>query len=304
MKKESYGYLNLFITLLLFSSYEVVSKTLVGKIDPFQINFIRFLIGGVILFALLLFKGDAAISKKDFIGVTITGILIVVLSMNLLQLALYVEGAKASLVTVVYCSNPIFISMVNAIVNKEKIKLSGIIGLSVGFMGIVVVFLDKQSLNLSNYSSLLLSLSAAVVFAFYTVYGRKVTANIGSLKMNAYSFLIGSILLLPVLLINKVNPVVFDYSGIYQVIYLSFVVTGIAYITYFKGLSIVGAISGSLIFFIKPILANIIAVILLNEKLTDNLVIGAGMIILSIFIILYLPVLTQKYKLHRELYKG
>ena len=36
------GYLYLLTTIFFFSTYEVVNKVIAARIDPFQINFIRF----------------------------------------------------------------------------------------------------------------------------------------------------------------------------------------------------------------------------------------------------------------------
>jgi len=67
--------------------------------------------------------------------------------------------------------------------------------------------------------------------------------------MNAYSFLIGSLILLSVLLIKGLPAFKFDCSAWPQVVYLSVFVTGIAYLIYFMGLVRTGAGSGSVVFF-------------------------------------------------------
>ena len=294
MKKDTYGFVYLLITIIIFSTYEVVSKTIVGRVDPFQINFIRFLIGGLILFVFLLFKRDIYISRKDLLSVALLGVISVAISMNLMQLSLSVEGATASTAAVIFSSNPIFVTFFSALIEKEKIKLSRIIGLSVGILGIFTVFADKLQINLSNIVSPLLTLAAAITFALYTVIGRKASTKIGSLKMNTYSFIMGSIILVPFLILFKIPIIKFDYSAIPQVMYLSIFVTGIAYFTYFMGLSTVGASKGSLVFFVKPVMASIIAIIFLNEKVSMNLIIGMLLTIAGIFIVLYYDKFKQK----------
>ena len=160
MQNQKVGYLYLLNTVILFSTFEVVSKTLIGKVNPFQMNFIRFFTGGLLLFIFVIFKDKIKISNKDLLWVTIVGVL-------------------------------------------------------------------------------------------------------------------------------RLPVISFDYSGIYQVIYLSVLVTGLAYLTYFKGLSIVGASNGSLVFFIKPVLAGIIAIIFLKETATVNLFLGTALIITGIMVVIY-----------------
>lgn len=282
MRADRLGFPYLLTTVVLFSTYEVVSKTLVGKIDPFQINFIRFFVGGAILFFITLLKADIKIGIKDMLWVSLVGILNVTISMNLLQLSLYAEGAKASIVAVIFSSNPIFVVLFSAVINKEKISLNKVIGLIIGLIGIIVIFIEKLEIDALNFRSPLLAFFAAVAYGLYTVIGGRVSSRIGSLKMNAYSFIIGSLFLLPLLLSFHIPVATFDVTGIWQVLYLSVFVTGLAYLAYFKGLAVVGASKGSLIFFAKPVLASLIAIIFLRERPTLYLFAGTFLIIAGI----------------------
>ena len=284
MKRENYGFLCLINTVILFSTFEVISKTLVGKINPFQINFIRFLVGGIVLLVFVIIKGGSRITVKDFLWVSLIGVINVVISMNLLQLSLFDSTAKASVVAVIFSSNPIFVTIFAGLFDREEIGLVKVLGLIVGFIGIIVIFFDKIGFQSMDIRSPLLALLSAIFYGLYTVLGRKISINIGSLKMNAYSFIIGSLVLLPVLICLKTPIIHFDYSGIIQVGYLSVFVSGFAYLTYFKGLAILGASRGSLVFFIKPVLASVIAILFLKEQASINLLIGTILILSGIFI--------------------
>lgn len=296
MKKDILGYFYLLITIIFFSTLEVVSRTLVGEISPFQINFIRFLIGGIFLFGVLLIsKESICISKKDFLWVTLVGIMNVVISMNLFQLSLSNENAKASVIAVIISSNPIFVTIFSTLIEKEKIKLYKIIGLGIGILGIGIVFFQDIDMSQRDFRSPLLALSAAITFALYTVLGKKVSSKIGSLKMNAYSFIMGSIISIPLLIFLKIPIIKFESSLIIQMLYLAFFVTGVGYLTYFKGLEIIGTSKGSLVFFVKPILASILAILILKEKATFNLFIGSIFIISGIYIILFWEKIREKY---------
>ena len=98
-----------------------------------------------------------------------------------------------------------------------------------------------------------LAFMSAMFYGLYTVIARRSSLKIGSLKMNAYSFLIGSLTLLPILLILKVP------------------------VGYFH-------IRGSLVFFGKPVLASVIAMLFLKEHGSWNLLAGMALIIFGIFI--------------------
>ena len=52
------GYILLGITIFLFSTLEVVTSTLKGVIDPLQLTFLRFFIGGITLLPFVLRTKD------------------------------------------------------------------------------------------------------------------------------------------------------------------------------------------------------------------------------------------------------
>lgn len=287
MKDSRFGYLFVLITIILFSTLEVVSKTTAGVLDAFQCTFLRFLIGGIVLFIILLFKKDISISLKDVAILTGIGILNVGISMNALQFAVFRPGASAALAAIIFSSNPIFVALFSAILEKERISLSKIIGLIIGLAGIVVAFADQLTGVGGDILGPLILLFSAVVYGLYTVLGRKTAMRLGSLKMNSYSFIFGSLAMLPFLLIFNKPTFVFSLSVLPQVLYLSIFVTGLAYVTYFAGLKLVGASTGSLTFFLKPILASVLAAIFLKETITIYLVFGTVLVLSGIAIVLY-----------------
>lgn len=300
LKSNKIGYLYLLITIILFSTYEVVSKTLVNKANPFQVNFLRFFIGGVLLFFILLIKGDIAIKPKDLGHVAVLGIINVVLSMNMLQLSLNMPNSKASIAAVIFSSNPIFVTIFSAFIDRDRIRLYKVIGLMFGVFGVIMISINGMKSGALDYKSPLMALGSAVLYGLYTVLGGKVSSKIGSLKMNSYSFILGSLTLLPFLIFFKLPVFRFEYSATFQLIYLSLLVTGVAYFTYFMGLSIIGASRGSLVFFLKPVLATIFSVIILREKVTPNFVFGAILIIFGITLVLYWNKVSVQIGLKKE----
>lgn len=291
LKREIiFGYLNLIITVVFFSTYEVVNKNISKYVNLYQINFIRFFVGGLILMLFLIGK-DMRISKKSLILTTIAGILNVGISMNLLLAALMCEGSKASVVAVIFSSNPIFVALFSQIIEKEKIGIWKAVGYIIGIVGVLTISLNKLNFNefLNNKYTLLAVLSA-IVYGLYTVVGRVVSKETGSIKMNAYSFLIGSLILIPFIKFDNISIVYLNNKILIQTIYLSICVTGIAYWCYFKGLVVLGSTKGSLVFFLKPILATIIAIIVLNESITMNFIFGTFLILISLMLILEIKI--------------
>jgi len=119
--------------------------------------------------------------------------------------------------------------------------------------------------------------------------GKKLTSRIGSsTKMNCYSFLTGATVLLIVMLIIKSPVAIKSVSAFPQLVYLGIMVTGVAYIAYFKGLTITGAGRGSLLYFLKPVIASLLAIIFLAEQPTIGFVAGTALILAGLYIAILL----------------
>ncbi|WP_271628731.1 DMT family transporter [Caldicellulosiruptor sp. DIB 104C] len=281
------GILYLMITLIFFSSYEVVGKTLAGMVNPYQLNFIRFFFGGLILLPIAiknLQDKKIKLSKRDIFFLALIGIVNVVISMSCLQLGINITK-KASLAAVIFSSNPLFVALSAHFILNERLNIRKIIGMIIGIGGIVIVFYKDLIIGKDFIKGILLLILSAITYGVYTTMGKKFTQRSSSIIMNSFSFLFGSIFLLPIILLKRFSLFSMPLKAIFPMFYLTFFVTGIAYYTYFLGLTYTSAGAGSMIFFLKPILASIFASIFLSEKISINLILGTLVILLGIGIV-------------------
>ena len=89
MKHFRSGYLYILLSAVIFSTMEVVLKTVQGVFAPMQITCLRFLIGGVLLlpFALRSMKRkQTVLTKSDFGYFALVGFLCVAFAMALYQM--------------------------------------------------------------------------------------------------------------------------------------------------------------------------------------------------------------------------
>jgi drug/metabolite transporter (DMT)-like permease len=105
--------------------------------------------------------------------------------------------------------------------------------------------------------------------------------------MNSASFISGSLILMPMLYLTGQPVFNFSQSVLVPLIYLSIFVTGIAYLTYFAALREMPANVGSSVFFVKPIVASLLAVIFLGERVTPFLLLGGLLVLAGIYLTLF-----------------
>lgn len=270
------------LTAFLFSTMEVACKVAGNDLDPFQLTFIRFLIGGLILLPF----GIAEIKKKeikinhiDILKLLGVGTIGIPISMVLFQIG--IMNCNASSVSVMFSINPLFTMVCAHLLTSEKITKERTAALAVGIIGLVFIIRpwDIQEGN-SGFGTICILL-AAITFGFYTVTGKMVSQKIGSVAQAAISFLLGAAVLLIVIVIMG-RPVLEGVTdNIPIILYTSIFITGLGYYSYFTSIRLSDATTGSFAFFLKPALAPIIAVIILKETILWNTIIGIVIILIA-----------------------
>jgi drug/metabolite transporter (DMT)-like permease len=274
------GYILLGITILIFSTLEVVTSTLKGIINPLQLTFIRFFIGGFILLPFVIMKKEK-LNKNDLLFFLGLGALNIFISMGALQLSIHM--GKASTAAILISSNPIFVMFFSTLFLKEKVTFDKFACIVLGMAGISLI-IYKGNTGGDTVLSLTLALLASLTFGLYTVLGKLKSERLSTITMISISSILGSLLYIPVLLYFKLPLFYVPQASILKVAYLGIFLSGIAYITYMEALKILTASKGSMVFFLKPVLASILAIIFLGESLNAKTIIGMLLVLVGILI--------------------
>ena len=261
---------------------EVSCKIGGNELDPFQLTFLRFLIGGLVLlpFGLShLKKNEIKLMPKDFLVLTGVGVLGIPISMVLFQISIMM--CNASTVSVLICVNPFFTMVFAHIFTDEKLNRYKLIVLAIALCGIFFMLRpwDVQAGN--SALGMFLMILAAFFSGLYTIAGKTITAKIGTYAQTSLSFLLGCGVLLIIMLIAG-KPVIANVAdNIPITLYTGIFVTGIGYFCYFKSIELADAATGSFAFFLKPAIAPVIAMIVLHETVLWNTVVGIALILVA-----------------------
>lgn len=287
------AYYFVILTALLFSTMEVACKVAGNNLDPFQLTFLRFVIGGLILLPFGIAemkKKGIKLDGKDLLKLLGVGTIGIPISMVLFQIGIMNNNASSA--SVMFSINPLFTMVCAHLLTTEKVTKHRLVALMVGIVGLVFIIRpwDVQEGNTVFGAAMLLL--AAITFGFYTVTGKMVSQKIGPVAQASISFLLGSVVLLVVILIMG-RPVLDGVAdNIPIVLYTGIFVTGLGYYSYFTSIKLSDATTGSFAFFLKPALAPIIAVIVLKETILWNTFVGIGFILIAS----YMNIRFQKKK--------
>ena len=279
MKK---AYFFVVVTALLFSTMEVACKVAGNDLDPFQLTFLRFLIGGLVLLPFgmkEMKKKGVSLTLKDLAGLTGVGMIGIPVSMVFFQVGII--NSNASTASVLFSINPLFTMVVAHLLTSEKMNKNKALVLLIGIFGLFFIIKPWNMQEGNTMFGAVMLLIAAVTFGFYTVTGKIFSQRIGAIAQASISFLLGSAVLLIVILIMG-KPVLADVPDNWAIVlYTGIFVTGLGYFAYFTAIKLSDASTGSFAFFLKPAIAPVIAVICLRETILWNTYVGIGLILIA-----------------------
>ncbi|MEO0288450.1 MAG: DMT family transporter [candidate division WOR-3 bacterium] len=280
------GIVFLSLSVFLFSTMELTSKFLSNDFNFIQLTFLRFFLGTFVFIFFIAFKKDLRkelenLNIKTLLKLSSLGFVNVFISMLLLQYS--VEKGNASIAAVLIGSHPIFVYILNLIFFKEfdRIKL---IKIFLGILGIFFLILFSRKITkIINYIPSITGLLSSFSFALFTFLSKRFLKNNSTIMVNFISFFTGIILLFPLFLYK--NNFLLKNLNLHNslfLIYLGFFVTGCGYLFYYEGFKRLNVVDGSMIFFLKPLIGSILAVLILKEKLNLYQFFGIILIIFSL----------------------
>ena len=292
MNRSRSGYIFIVLCAVIFSTMEVMLKTVHGVFAPMQITCLRFLVGGVLLipFAMRsIRKKNAVLTRKDLGFFACAGFLCVVIAMSLYQMS--VTYTRASIVAVIFSCNPIFVTVLAHFLLHEEIHKNHIIALILELTAALII-IDPVHASLDPTGALLAILSAAM-FSFYSVFGKKRTPRFGGIAVTCLSFLFGATELVALLLFGRtaagaslygalglkifIDVPLFEnipLSALPALLYICCINSAAGFVCHMMAMEKTSAQEASLIFFLKPIIAPIFALIFLKEEIPLNMIVG------------------------------
>ncbi len=297
MKK---GYLYIVLSAIFFSTMEIAIKLVSNDFNPIQLNLLRFFIGALILSPLAvqhMYKSNFRLSKENWMFFVVTGFLCVVISMTFYQLA--IVYTKASTVAILFSCNPLFVIPLAHFILNERLTKRTLLALGISLVGILSIV---DPFAIQSPFGIAYALLSAVIFALYSVVGRKGSQQFkcDGVILTCLSFFTGSIETLVLVLISKLSPVAawlrsigldvfanvpithgITWSTTPSLIYIGIFVTGLGFAFYFLAMDVTSASTASMVFFIKPALAPVLALIFLKEAITPATATGIILIVIG-----------------------
>lgn len=193
-----------------------------------------------------------------------------------------IRGMSVALAAMLLFTFPIYVSLGAHFVLKEKMSSAQILSLGLATLGMVVLLWGE--LNLRSWFAFLMGLAAAVTYAIYVLVSGKWQRNVRPLTSSLYVISAAAFGLF--MIHRPVMSRVFSYSTHQLLLILGIaIVSTIGPLTLFlSGLQKLSSAEASVIVMIEPVVATVMAAVILNEHMMSHQYFGAGVVLLALLI--------------------
>jgi len=262
------------------SSYLFI-KIGVETLAPFTLVAGRLAIGTAVLALVLRLSRQGLPRSRNVYGhLVVVALLGIVIPFSLITWG--EQSIDSALAAILNGSVPLFAIVLAALVlPDEPITVNRLVGLLIGFGGVVV--LTSPNLRAGLSSSLLAELAligSAVAYGASGVYARRYVRDVPPLT-NAFLEVGFAFVISLVLAVTFGNPLAthVEASTVLAVVWLGLVGSGLAYLAFFWLLSQWGATRTSTVAYLLPVVGLVLGFVVRHEQVTLVTLVGAAMVL-------------------------
>ena len=193
---------------------------------------------------------------------------------------------QSNMAAILMSTAPIYATILGQLfIQDEKINFLKLLGIIIGFLGIVFLFSDDLLINQSNFLYALIIILGPFCYTLGGLLSLKLK-HIKNETLTSSILVWAVIMLLPVLFIVE-NPIELrpSWSSTISLFYLGVVATAIAWLMRFYILKSNGLVFQSQVAYIIPIFGLIFGYVFLGEKITYKIIVALIAVLVSTYLI-------------------
>jgi drug/metabolite transporter (DMT)-like permease len=272
------------VAVVVWGASFIATKVAVGQTDPIVVVWLRFGIGFVVLAAVVAARGQfARVARDQLAYFALLGFLGITFHQWLQSTGLVT--AQASTTAWIVATTPIFIVLLGAIVLRERLTVRNGLGIVLAAAGVVLVvsqgnFATLISGRFGNEGDRLILISA-VNWAIFSVLSRRGLARHAAALMMLYVMAWGWVFLSMLLIARSpaLGPSSLTLSGWTAIAFLGIFCSGIAYVFWYDALQELPAGQVGAFLYLEPLVAVVVAALVLGEAIDAAAAIGGGFIL-------------------------
>ena len=282
--------IKLIIAIILWGGSFIATKVVLRELSAVSLVWSRFLVGILILGFLAWRQSELKISSwkeawkylyLGFIGITFH---------QWLQ-STGLETTEASSTAWIVSSTPVFMAVMGWFLLRERIRWQSAAGILLAGMGVLVVisrgdFSGLSGTGFGKPGDLLVSISAPN-WALFSVLSQPVLKRSHPLKVTFFVLFFGW-LLTSIPFIASAGWREFSYLSLHSwlgIVFLGVFCSAIAYVLYYDSLRQLPASQVGAFLYLEPLVATLVAALVLAEHITLFTLAGGGLIMLGVWLV-------------------
>ncbi len=270
--------LKIIISMTVFGTLALFVKNI--SLPPGEIALFRALIASV---AIMIYKALTAEKflfaeiKRELPILFLSG---VAMAFNWIFLFKAYHNTSVSIATLSYYFAPVIVMIASPILFKEKLSRKQIICFIMATIGLVMIIgVSGTNQSSDNLIGIAFGLIAAALYATVILLNKHIKSVTG-IDRTLIQFFAAIIILLPyIYLTTGIHITSIDQRGLFNLLFLGTVHTGITYCLYFSSLKDLKGQEAAIFSYIDPLVAIIISVMILNESMSPVQILGGLMIL-------------------------
>lgn len=290
-------YLAIIMVALIWGTTFLGIKIGIETIPPWFVAGIRQFLAGFILFLYLVFSKKLHwLGWKKTLQQFLISTLMLIVANGLTTLA--EKNVTSSLASLISACSPLLVFILSTIFIVKKINLRSLIGVLMGFSGIIFVFWDSLDdfLNPDYAMGMLLLFLAILGWAIGTVYSKNILKNkVDIFLLLFYQFTFAGVIqiIFGFLFSPEIKFINWSFHSILAVIYLAVFGSVITFFSFNYLLQRLLPTQVAILSYINTGIAIFLGWLLLNEAITTKFLIAAVLIISGVFITNYKSKITK-----------
>lgn len=268
----------------------IATKVALKEVSPITVVWVRFAIGVLILGAAVTFRREFSVPPLKELGYfSLIGFIGITFHQWLQSNGLVT--AQASTTAWIVATAPIFIAILGWIFLKEHLSWSQIFGIALATIGVLLVVSrgDLNSIFKGSFGTRgdLLILISAPNWAIFSVLSRKGLKEHPASTLMFYVMTTGWLFSIPLFFAGSGWSEItqLTISGWTAISFLGIFCSGLAYIYWFDALKIIPASQVGALLYVEPLIAVIVAAVILSESITLGVLFGGAITLLGVWMV-------------------
>lgn len=181
---------------------------------------------------------------------------------------------------------PMSVLAIAAFTGLETLTVRKAAGMAIALAGVAILKAFEKPGQGATWTGDLLTFGACFTFALFTVFGKRATARHSTVTVNTFAYVGGGLALAPLTLWQGWG---FSFGSVsaggwLALVYMALFPSVIAYLIYYYALARIPASRVSAFSYLQPLVATLLGVVILNERITASLVAGGAVILFGVYL--------------------